>query len=121
MNPKIKRILTITFLVLAAGMVLFSGAMKMTQSAQIMETLRKMGVEQYVLLLGAMEIGFTALYLYPKTMKLGFILLSCYFAGALATELSHQAPLNALTPIILVWISASLRDLNIFLPSAEPK
>jgi hypothetical protein len=33
----------------------------------------------------------TALFVVPATMKLGFILASCYFAGAIATELSHEA------------------------------
>ncbi|GAB3641580.1 hypothetical protein [Spirosoma arcticum] len=48
---------------------------------------------------------------------LSFILLSCYFAGALATELSHHAPLVALLPLVLIWISAFLRDSRVFLPS----
>ncbi|QIP15535.1 DoxX family protein [Spirosoma aureum] len=119
MNPKIKRIATIVVTVLAAGMVILSGVMKLTHSAQIVETLTKVGVGPYITMLGIMEIGFSALFLYPKTMKLGFILLSCYFAGALATELSHGTPLNALTPIILIWIATFLRDRNVFLASAE--
>ncbi|WP_080057624.1 DoxX family protein [Spirosoma aerolatum] len=115
MNPKSKRIVTIVITVLAAGMVILSGIMKLTQSAQVMESLNKVGVGHYVILLGCMEIGFTLLYLYPKTMKLGFILLSCYFAGAIATELSHGTPFNALMPIVLIWISAFLRDKTMFL------
>ncbi|GAB3954313.1 hypothetical protein GCM10028805_39550 [Spirosoma harenae] len=118
MNPKTKRILTIIVTVLAAGMVILSGIMKLTQSAQVIEGLNKVGVGPYVILLGIMEIAFTLLYLYPKTMKLGFILLSCYFAGAIATELSHGTPFNAITPIALVWISAFLRDKSTFLPTA---
>ncbi|WP_223834167.1 DoxX family protein [Spirosoma profusum] len=117
MNSKSKRIITIVVTALAAGMVVLSGIMKLTQSAQVMEGLNKVGVGPYVILLGCMEIGFTLLYLYPKTMKLGFILLSCYFAGALATELSHGTPFNAITPIALVWISAFLRDRTTFLPT----
>lgn len=121
MNPKIKRILTITATVLAAGMVILSGVMKLMRSPQIIETLTKVGVETHVIELGLMEIGFAALFLYPKTMKLGFILLSCYFAGALATELSHGTPFNALLPMVLIWIAAFLRDRTIFLPGVEDK
>ena len=119
MNSQRKRLLTLLFTVLAAGVVLLSGVMKLTQFPQVIETLNKMGVAQYVFLLGSMEIGFTILYLYPKTMKLGFILLSCYFAGALATELSHHSPLVGIIPLVLIWLSAFLRDKLIFLPTTN--
>lgn len=115
MSPKMYRIITIIFTVLAAGMAIMSGIFKFTQSPQVMETLAKVGVEKYVLLLGAMEVGFALLFIYPKTMKLGFILLSCYFAGAIATEMSHGMPFNAITPIVLVWIATYLRDKSAFI------
>jgi hypothetical protein len=51
----------------------------------------------------------------PDTMKLGFILASCYFAGAIATELSHEAlKVNPFIPIVLLWIGAFIRDRSIF-------
>jgi hypothetical protein len=53
-------------------------------------------------------------------MKMGFILLTSCFAGALATELSHQVTLNALTPLVLVWVATFLRDRSVFLPSPDP-
>ena len=115
---KAKRIITIAVTAIAALMVIFSGVMKLSQSPAVVETLTKVGVNEFILYLGMMEIVFTALFLYPKTMKIGFILLTCYFAGAIATELSHHSPLNAVTPLILIWIAAFLRDSSIFLPSA---
>jgi len=117
---KIRKIAAIVFTVLAAGMAVMSGVMKFTRSEQVMIVLEKMGVDKYVLLLGTMEILFAILFVIPKTMRLGFILLSCYFAGALATELSRDASLNALTPLALIWIAAFLRDQEIFFP-ANPK
>ncbi len=113
---KVKKIITIVVTVLAAGLVVMSGVMKLLHVAAVTDTLSKMGVLPFITVLGLMEIGFAILFLFPKTMKLGFILLSCYFAGALATELSHGDSLNALMPIVLVWISAFLRDDSIFLP-----
>jgi hypothetical protein len=48
-------------------------------------------------------------------MKLGFILASCYFAGAIATELSHEVlKVNPFVPIVLLWIGAFLRDRSTF-------
>ncbi len=114
---KAKRIITIVVTVLAVGLVVLSGIMKLTGSKQIINTLTKVGVVQYLVPLGLTEITFAGLFVYQKTMRLGFILLSCYFAGALATELSHQTPLNALLPIILVWIAALLRDRRVFYPT----
>lgn len=118
MNAKIEKILTIIVTVLAAGMVILSGIFKLTQSAQVLETLDKAGVGQYAVPLGCMEIGFALLFLFPKTMKLGFILLSCYFAGAIATELSHGIPFNAVLPMVLIWVSTFLRDRSVFLAAA---
>jgi len=49
------------------------------------------------------------------SLKLGFILASCYFAGAIATELSHEAlKVNPFIPIVLLWIGAFIRDRSIF-------
>jgi hypothetical protein len=116
---KTKKIITITITALASLLVVFSGIMKLTGGEEIVSTLQKVGVGDYITVLGLMEIGFTALFIYPKTMKIGFILLTCYFAGAIATELSHGTSLNAVLPITLVWIAAFLRDPSIFLPPAE--
>jgi hypothetical protein len=116
---KVKKIITIIFTVLAIGMVCFSGIMKFVGGPEMADGMTKMGVAQYVIVLAVMEITFAILFAFPQTMKIGFILLSCYFAGALATELSHASPLNALTPMILIWVSAFLRDKSIFLPSTR--
>jgi hypothetical protein len=116
---KAKKIFTIIVTVLAAGMAAFSGVMKFMQGDEVMKGMAHVGVEDYVIMLGAMEIAFAALFALPKTMKIGFILLSCYFAGALATELSHGVPFNALTPLVLVWVAAFLRDRSIFLPETD--
>jgi len=118
---KAKKIITIGVTVIASGLVILSGIMKLTAGEEMVASMDKLGIADYLVPLALMEIGFTALFLYPKTMKIGFILLSCYFAGALATELSHGTPFNALLPISLIWIAAFLRDSSIFLPSPQPQ
>jgi hypothetical protein len=63
-----------------------------------------------------MEIAFAALFVVPATMKLGFSLASCYFGGAIATELSHGVlRVNPFVPIVLLWIGALIRDRSIFI------
>ena len=119
MNAKTKRIITILFTVIASGMVILSGVMKLMGGTEIVKAMTNAGVGPYIPVLGIMEIAFAGLFLYPKTMKLGFVLLCCYFAGAMATELSHGGPLaGAVMVLVLVWIAAFLRDKTVFFPTA---
>jgi hypothetical protein len=98
-----------------ALLIALSGVMKLTGNRQILEGLGKMGVRPYVPLLGVMEMTFAALFVIPATHKLGFVLASCYFAGAIATELSHDAlTVNPFIPIVVLWIGAFFRDRSIF-------
>jgi hypothetical protein len=52
----------------------------------------------------------------PSTARRdGFILASCYFGGAIATELSHgPLAVSPFIPIVLLWIGAFIRDRSIF-------
>jgi hypothetical protein len=93
-----------------------SGVMKLTGSAAVREGLTKLGVVRHVRLLGLAELIVAALFVIPTTMKLGFILASCYLAGAIATELSHDAlTASPFVPLALLWIGAFLRDSSVFL------
>jgi hypothetical protein len=116
---KAKKIITIVFTVLAAFMPVMSGIVKLTKSMGIVERMNAAHVGQYITILGIMELVFAALFLYPKTMKIGFLLLTCYFAGAMGTELANGADFNAVLPMVLLWIAAFLRDREIFLPSSK--
>ena len=117
---KIKKVVTIIVTILAAAMVTLSGIMKLTNNEQVVTKLTKLGVGQFLPLLGCMEIAFTALFLFPKTRKIGFILLSCYFSGAIATDLSHgENIMAAAMPLILGWIAAFLLDNSIFIPALK--
>jgi len=105
---------------IAGLLILSSGIFKLSGAPMIVEGMTKLGVGPYIPLLGTMEIVFTALFVFPKTSKIGFLLVISYFAGALATELSHGNPI--LTPIlilVLVWVAAFLRKPEIFIDQKE--
>lgn len=122
MNTNVKRIAALVMTVIASGMTILSGIMKLSGAPEVTKMLTQAGVGPYIPALGIMEIGFAALFIYPKTMKLGFILLSCYFAGAMATDLSHGSTLaNAAFVMVLIWVAAFLRDSSIFLPASKPQ
>lgn len=114
---KFKKIAVVVISVLAVGMVVMSGIMKLSGNADVVKMLEVVGVGEYRIHLGLAEILFATLFAYPKTMKIGFVLLIGYFSGALATELSHHMPFNALIPIVLVSLAAVLRDRHVILPS----
>jgi hypothetical protein len=98
-----------------ALLIALSGVLKLTGNAQILEAMTTLGVRRYVPLLGVMELACATLFVIPATFKLGFLLASCYFAGAIATELSHNAlKANPFIPIVLLWIGAFIRDRSIF-------
>ena len=95
--------------------IAFLGVLKLAGNPRVAEELSQLGVGRYLRLLGVMEIAFAAMFVVPATMKLGFILASCYFAGAIATELSHDVlEVNPFVPIVLLWIGAFIRDRSIF-------
>ena len=98
-----------------ALLIALLGVLKLTGNPRVAEEMSKLGVGRYLRQLGGMEIAFAALFVVPATMKLGFILASCYFAGAIATELSHDA-LTAIPfiPIVLLWVGAFIRDRSVF-------
>ena len=116
---KFKRIITIVVTVLAVGMVAFSGIMKLSGNPEGAKMLEAFGVGQFRIFLGLAEIAFAALFAFPKTMRVGFILLSCYFAGALATELSHGQRLMQLHHLFWFGIAMLLRDVTIFIPAKK--
>ncbi len=98
-----------------ALLIALLGVLKLSGNPKIAEEISKLGVGRYLRLLGVMEIAFAVLFVVPATMKLGFILASCYFCGAIATELSHDAlKVNPFIPIALLWIGAFIRDRSIF-------
>ncbi len=113
---KVKKIIAIVFTVLAVGMVIFSGILKFVGPPEMVENMSKMGLGPYLPILGLMEISFALLFAWPRTLRIGFVLLSCYFAGAMAVELANAMPFNAMTPMVLVWIAAFLRDQEVLWP-----
>ena len=116
---KVKRIATIVITVLAVLMTGMSGVMKLIGSPNVISMLNAMGVTKLVAVLGILQLVFIGLFAYPPTLRIGFILLSCYYSGALATEIFQGTTVNALMPLGLIWVSAVLRDRGIFLSKGD--
>ncbi len=90
--------------------IILSGVFKLTKNKKVVETLTKAGVGKYIPVLGVAEIIFALLFLYPPTRNVGFILLICYFSGALATDLSHKNPV--VTPLVFLILLFAAEYVN---------
>src|SRR5580704_15057377 len=78
---------------------------------KIVEAMTALGLRRHLRLLGIIELAFVTPFVGPATIKLGFILASCSFGGAIATERSHDASkANPSIPLVLRWIGAFVRD-----------
>lgn len=117
---KTKKIIAILLTSLTTVMIVISGFMKFIHLPWSVDGLVKFNLPNSATVLGLMEMTFVILFAIPKTMRIGFILLCCYFAGAMATELSHDGSmLNPGIPMLLIWITAFIRDSSIFLGSPK--
>ncbi|MBA3681273.1 MAG: DoxX family protein [Bacteroidetes bacterium] len=121
MSAKTKRIISIILMVIPSLMLIMSGIMKVTGAEQIVTGLTKAGLGNFIMLIGIIELVSVALFLYPKTYKIGFLLLCSYLGGALCIELAGGQPPMAAIFIALIWISVFLRDKNMLVVSAENK
>jgi uncharacterized membrane protein YphA (DoxX/SURF4 family) len=118
MQTKTRKIVNIIATVIPAGLVILSGFMKFNPPAEMLAEFQRMGIAQHMPMFGTMEFLFAALFIIPQTRRVGFVLLSCYFAGAIATDLSHSKPVhNAMLPLTLVWIGMFIADRAVFFPA----
>jgi len=94
-------------------MLLFSAVMKLLKPADLVVEFERLGYSGNLAIgIGILEIGCTAVYLFPRTSYLGAILLTGYLGGATATHVRIGDP-TFFAPVILgvlVWLGLYLRD-----------
>jgi hypothetical protein len=121
MSAKAKRIIWITLMALPLAMITMSGIMKISGNKELVEGLSKIGFGSYITFMGILELASVALFIYPKTYKLGFLMLTAYLGGAISTELATGRPPMAAAFLTLIWISVFIRNREMFLPSKVNK
>ncbi len=118
MTNKTTRIISIVLMAIPSLMLVMSGVMKLIAAPQIVEGLGKMGLGSYITLLGIIELISVGLFVYPKTSRIGFLLLCCYLGGALSIELAAGKPPVAAILLVLLWVSVFLTNKAMFLVPA---
>ena len=106
-------------------MLVMSGGMKLSHSAQVVEPFTtKFGfAESSLTPIGLLELTCVLVYLVPRTAVLGAILITGYLGGAVVTHVRIGEPFFA--PVILgilAWVGIFLRDerLRALLPLRKP-
>jgi hypothetical protein len=116
---KTTRIISIVLMIIPSAMLVLSAVMKLTHAQAIVDGFSKSALINYINLIGIIELISVALFLIPKTSKLGFLLLCSYLGGAIAVELAGgQAPMAAIF-LALIWISVYLKDQSMFLRAGK--
>ncbi len=95
--------------------------MKLIGAEQVVTGLTKIGLGNYIKSLGIIELVSVALFIFPKTHKIGFLLICSYLGGALSIELASAQPPSAAIFLCIIWISVFLKDKMMFLSSSENK
>ena len=112
----VTRILT----ALVTLIIIMSASSKLAFVPQLVDIFSKIGLLSYLKILGVTELLFLTIFLWKKTRKLGLLLLTGYFGGAMAVEMSHGtffiAPATILT---LIWITAYLYDEKMFVTETK--
>lgn len=97
-------------------MIIMSGFFKISSAPQLVEHYTQLGMIKYLQILGIAELLCISLFIYKQTMHIGLMLLTGYFGGAIAVEISHGnlfvAPLMIL---IIVWVAAYMRNSSLFI------
>lgn len=112
----VTRILT----ALVTLIIIMSASSKLAFVPQLVDIFSKIGLLSYLKLLGVTELFFLTIFLWKKTRKLGLLLLTGYFGGAMAVEMSHGAFFIAPATILtLIWITAYLYDEKMFITESR--
>lgn len=120
MKSKTKNIIKWAITGIATLIVAVIACLKLVAFAPLVEMYTKIGLQAYIQLLGISLLLFLSLFLWKRTMKIGLLLFTGYFGGAMAVELSNGTPfIVPATILTLIWVSAFLRDASIFKASAK--
>lgn len=100
---------------LAGLMLLFSAIGKFTGNEQMLEMFHSGGLSDlWINMIGVGAVISLALFVLPKSMRLGTLLLSAYMGGAIVFHITHNSPehqsfTGPLVILLVTWLAAWLR------------
>src|SRR6478672_184352 len=121
MSNKTKNVLKWLPSFIIACQLSVSAILKFINFPFLVQSFSEMGLAQYLKVFGCAELLLVLLFLYPGTMMIGFLLLTAYFGGAIAVEISHGTFIIPSLILSIIWIAAFLRDPAIFRGNQDKK
>jgi hypothetical protein len=99
---------------IVVSLLIISGMLKLSGHHPMLLHFVELGVDEYLGLLGVAEIILALLFLFPPTTRVGLLLLTAYFGGAIAMEIPYHMVFGPAIPLIMVWIAAFIREPKLF-------
>ena len=110
MNSKTRKIAGYVLSGLVTFVFVATGAMKVTGGEQNVQMAELVGGASTLHILGGLQIFFALLFWIPRTAVVGFLLMACYMAGAMATHLVIKESFVLQTGIeTLIWVTGFVR------------
>jgi hypothetical protein len=110
---KKKDIISTIFVTALVGFTIIG---KLAQQQQIVDQMAVLGLTGKLQLLAAIEAVALVLYIIPRSSKLGLLLLTAYYGGAIAINLPTIVnTIPATIFLILIWLGAYVRNPKYFL------
>jgi len=72
--------------------------------------LNELGFGKLVKVLGVSEIIFVTLLFIQRYSQIGLVLVTAYFAGAIAVEIPYHMAFAPAIPLFLIWLTSYVRD-----------
>ncbi len=110
MNSKTRKIAGYVLSGLVTFIFVDTGTLKFTGGEQNAQTAELVGGISTLYLLGGLQIFFALLFWIPRTAVVGFLLMACYMAGAMATHLVIKESFALQIGIeTLIWVTGFVR------------
>ena len=115
MSPANKKSYLRFIWVLPVLMLTASGTAKVIPLDFMVENMTAAGMGHMVLGVGIIELASIAIFLYPKTRNIGFLLITAYNGGIIAAEwAAGQQPIPGIMVQTLFWVGMYFENKSFF-------
>jgi hypothetical protein len=114
---KSTRIISILLLAIPSAILVLSAIGKISANRDVIQSLAKTGLRDYITILGITELLVVLLLWIPKARNIGFFLACSYFGGTMSFELSNGHFPSSSIFLVLIWVAFYLKDKQLFIRS----
>jgi hypothetical protein len=97
-----------------------SASMKLSGNPFMVQNFEKVGLQYFMNMIAWMELLFLFLFMWKQSLRIGFLLLTAYYGGAIAIEMIYGNLAIPAAILTVIWIAAYLREPMIFKMQQRP-